>query len=136
MDQGINLVPSIYFAQATKKTCGQVAIPHPPFLYIPSPIFRLLALSFIIKIICKGMRETIVQTHIGLEVVVNEGSLDSIENGIDMSLPKVGRFKIPKRSYILGSLVHDKKCTTSPQMGGVSSVIIKLGMASVEKNYC
>jgi hypothetical protein len=47
-----------------------------------------------------------VQTHIGLKMVVNLWTLDSIENGIDMGLPKIGRLEIPKRNQVLGRMGH------------------------------
>ena len=52
------------------------------------------------------MRQAMVQAHVGLKMVVNLRSLDSIKNGIDMGLPKIGRFEIPKRNQVLGGMGH------------------------------
>ena len=98
MDRRINLILAIYFAQVAEKTGGQIAIAHPPFLHIPSLIFWLLVFSVGIKIIRECMGQTVVQTHIGLKMVVDERPLDSVKNGIDMGLPDIRWFEIPKRS--------------------------------------
>ena len=90
MDRRINLILAIYFAQVAEKTGGQIAIAHSPFLHDPLVIFgALLALSLGIKIIGERVRQTIVETYISLEMVVDFGTLDAIENGIYMGGPIV-----------------------------------------------
>ena len=89
-----------------EKTRGQVAIAHPPLLQGPDIIFRMMTSGFGIKIMGECMGQAMVQAHIGLKMVMNLRSLDSIENGIDMGLPKIGRFEIPKRYQVLGGMGH------------------------------
>ena len=43
-----------------------------------------------------------IEADIGLEMVVNCGTFDPIKNGIDMRLPLVRRFELPKGDQVLG----------------------------------
>lgn len=52
------------------------------------------------------VRQPMVQTDISLEMVVDSRPQHSIKNGIDMGLPLIRGFEIPKGQEVLGTLIH------------------------------
>ena len=61
---------------------------------------RTVFLDFFQECIRQGMRETVIAADVGLEVMVDCGTLDPVENGIDVRLPLVGGFEIAKRQKL------------------------------------
>ena len=105
VDERVDLIFAIYFSQVTEKIGGQISITHSPLLHIPSFIFTSQSLGK--KIVRQSMCQTIVETDIGLEMVVDFWAFDSIENGINMRLPNIRWLEIPKCNEVRGWLSHD-----------------------------
>ena len=102
MSEWIYLIVEIYLMQATEKASGQIAVAHSPLLNSPDSAWWCLSDCMFKEVFCQGMCQPMIQTDIGLEMVVNCGTFDSIKNGIDMCLPLVRRFEFPKGNQIWG----------------------------------
>ena len=102
MREGIDLIVEIDLLQTTEKTCGKISFAHSPLLNSPDSAWWCLSDCMFKEVFCQGVCQPIIQTDIGLEMVVNCGTFDSIKNGIDVCLPLVRWFKFPKGYQIWG----------------------------------
>ena len=60
-----------------------------------------------------------IETNVGLEMVVDSRSLDAVKNFVDVGLPLIGGFKVTKRQGA-GLRIHEN-CLSSPaELGGES----------------
>ena len=89
----INPVFLIKLFEPSQKTSRQVAVADAPLLNKPGfPVPR----KMLVIVFGQTVGEPVVQTDIGLKVVVNTRTMHSIKNGVDMGLPLIRRLEISK----------------------------------------
>ena len=80
--------------QARQKTRRQVAVADAPLLHADRSLRRAAFFDILEKLVGQGVGQPVIATGVSLEMVVDSGTLDPVENGVDVRLPLVRGFEI------------------------------------------
>ena len=102
-----------------QEATGQVAVTNAP-LHNEQVLFVVGTLAGLLVIVFgQGMGQPVIETDVGLKMVVDPRPLDAVKNFVDVGLPLIGGFKVTKRQGA-GLRIHEN-CLSSPaELGGES----------------
>ena len=102
-----------------QEATGQVAVTNAP-LHNEEVLFVVGTLAGLLVIVFgQGVGQPVIETDVGLKVVVDSRSLDAVKNFVDVGLPLIGGFKVTKRQGA-GLRIHEKGLSSPAGLGGES----------------
>ena len=96
MGERIDALVGVELFEPGQEAGGEVSVADPPFLNEAGAWRRRLVLDLLEIFFRQRVSQPMVQTDIGLEMVMDFRAQHSIKNGIDMGLPLIRGFEIPK----------------------------------------
>jgi len=100
-----------------QETTGQVAVTDAPLHNKKALFFFGTLAGLLVIVFSQGVGQPVIETDVGLKMVVDSRPLDAVKNFVDVGLPLIGGFKVTKRQGA-GLRIHED-CLSSPaELGG------------------